>query len=109
MIQTSALRSLVLIGLLSSALPAQDVNAALDLLNATETVFTTRIKEAEPSVVSIARVRIQPSPEVSNLPRGRADEVTSPNLIPNEFGTGVIVRENGLILTMYHVVRGGPT
>ena len=105
----TAVRSLLLIGLIAVAARAQDISAALELLKATETVFTTRIKEAEPSVVSIARVRTQPSPEVPNQVRPRADEITSPNLIPNEFGTGVIVRENGLILTMYHVVRGGPT
>lgn len=109
MIIPVAVRSVLLVALLSITVQAQDTAAALELLKATETIFTTRIREAEPSVVSIARVRTQASADVPTPQRGAGDEVTSPNLIPNEFGTGVIVRENGLILTMYHVVRGGPT
>jgi serine protease Do len=35
-------------------------------------------------------------------------DITDPNFIPNEFGAGIVLREDGLILTNYHLVRGGP-
>ena len=97
-------------GLLPAAAVAQD--ADLTLLKAAENVFFNCIKQAEPSVVSIARVRLRSIPDGEIFLQHRApreEDLSSSNVVPNQFGAGVIVRENGMILTMYHVVRGGPT
>lgn len=51
------------------------------------------IRQAEDSVVSIVRV-----------PRGTLEDPTSPDFIPREFGTGVAIDEQGLILTCYHLL-----
>ena len=79
------------------------------------------IEQAEPSVVSIAKVR--PGPEGGRgfslgafaQPRPqnqRPDDPEDPEFQPNNFGTGIIVAgirpADRLILTNYHVVQGGP-
>lgn len=64
--------------------------------------FSRAIEQAEPSVVSIARDKVR------QLRLNDTSPVTgleNPNYIPNEFGTGIVVREDGLILTNYHLVR----
>lgn len=92
--------------------------AALAAVDALEHVFTDVIAETEKSVVSVARDRVPPAraadqfeldgfPQRPN-PRNEPQNVTNPNYIPSEFGAGVIVHEDGLILTSYHLVRGGP-
>lgn len=92
---------------------------------ALERALTRVIAQAEPSVVSIARVRLAPQLTGRDQlnPFGldfrdanaRQDRINpdSPDFIPNEFGAGVVVSPEGLaderfILTNYHVVRGGP-
>lgn len=84
---------------------------------AIESAFVKAIEQAEPSVVSIARdkVRVRRPSELEEelfpLRPGLRPEnpgIADPNYIPNEFGAGIIVREDGLILTNYHLVRGGP-
>ena len=57
------------------------------------------IASAEPSVVSIARVRPADAAEAAR---------TEGDLIPSEFGTGVIVDAGGAILTCRHVISKDP-
>ena len=73
------------------------------------------IEKAESSVVSIARVRrddLQPG-ELTLNEEARAffqnfnsseTDPTSPDFVPNEFGSGVVVDNGGLVLTNYHVL-----
>jgi serine protease Do len=64
--------------------------------------------------VSISRDRRSAVPHIENRPliqgRGLVQEPTpsDPNWVPNEFGAGIIIDRNGLVLTNYHLVRGGP-
>ena len=81
---------------------AQDANG-LGALEAIENAFVRTIEQAEASVVSIARDK--PRQFRLNDPDS-ARGLEDPNYIPNEYGTGIIIREDGLILTNYHVVRG---
>jgi serine protease Do len=61
-------------------------------------VLVDAIARAENSVVAIARYRKdEPRLDDENSP-------TSPDSIPNEFGSGVIIDRQGLILTNYHVL-----
>ncbi|MCO6455670.1 MAG: PDZ domain-containing protein [Pirellulaceae bacterium] len=84
--------------------PQTGLQAALAL----ESALVEAIAKAEPSVVAIARVRKtdpplgpQPAPLV-----GPPDPL-SPEFLPNEFATGVVIDRQGLILTNYHVL-GNP-
>ena len=101
-----------------SALRAQDAEG-LAAATALERVFVDVIRRVEPSVVSVARIR--PSPNVNQFnpfdidPKGHSDfdKPESPDFVPNEFGTGIVVApirgsDERFILTNYHVVRGGP-
>ncbi len=51
------------------------------------------IEKTDLSVVAIARVG-----------KRNPEDPTSPDFVPKEFGTGVVIGENGLILTCYHVL-----
>lgn len=100
-----------------TVLPAaawQDV----ELLRNIQQTNVAIIQRAEPAVVSIARVRTEP-----NQPRGIASAIqfgvvdpdgpADEGFVPDDFGAGVIIetqnaRHPRLILTNYHVVRGGP-
>ena len=96
---------------------AQDVDGLTAFL-AIERAFVRAIEKAETSVVAIARYKLLPDKDVRDRPRpfpGRrpprpSNDPSSPDFIPNEFGSGVIVARNkqAYILTNYHVVRGGP-
>ncbi len=98
-----------------STLPAkaQDV----DLLRNIQRTNAKIIAQAEPAVVAIARVRkqgLQPAGQASGIPVF-AEPVSpaDPDFVPNDFGAGIIIRTENpehpkLILTNYHVVRGGP-
>lgn len=107
----SVLASLLGLGLWLSVdrLPADEPDglaAAVAIQNA----FVKAIESAEKSVVSIARAKVQTP--VFERPRrgGREDRqptIDDPDYIPNEFGAGIVIDENGLILTNYHLVRGG--
>lgn len=77
------------------------------------------IEAAEPSVVAIARVQkgLQVDGELEGALRAfgipDADSPADPGYVPSDFGAGVIIgtdnpRHPFLILTNYHVVRGGP-
>jgi serine protease Do len=101
-----------------AALRAQETDG-LAAASALERVFVDVIRRVEPSVVSVARIR--PSPNVNQFnpfdieQKGRIDfdKPESPDFVPNEFGTGIVVApihgsDERFILTNYHVVRGGP-
>ncbi|HEY2253937.1 MAG TPA: trypsin-like peptidase domain-containing protein [Planctomycetaceae bacterium] len=78
---------------------------------AIQDAFIKAIETAEKSVVSISRDKRQALMHADNrnLFRGeRSRDPADPNWVPNEFGAGVIIDKAGLILTNYHLVRGGP-
>jgi serine protease Do len=93
----------------SQDLPEPEAVAAL------QSSLTAVIARTAPSVVAIARVRKEKPGEVFNLefrpdPFGRrtvppvAVAPTDPEFLPNEYGTGVAIDRQGLILTAYHVL-----
>jgi S1-C subfamily serine protease len=97
---------------------AQEPTAAtgLQAAAALEDVMIHAIERSEASVVSIARVDSEPG-EVDNfrpelLPRPGltpfgeppAPGPASPDFVPNDFATGVIIDKSGLIVTTYHAV-----
>jgi serine protease Do len=105
----------VLCGLAGSPAPAlaADPPEAAALLAALETQIVQTVERVEPTVVSIARDRAQ----LFGRDRGHNFDgihiqdrhgIEEPDYIPREFGTGVLISPNGLILTNYHVVQGGP-
>lgn len=90
-------------------------NAVVGVLESLERAQIDAIAKAEPSVVAIARRRIEvvrparlPVGPFEPFPGSRGEEeVTdpqSPDFLPSEYGTGVVVHEDGLILTSYHVL-----
>lgn len=97
--------------------PAGSVDAAV-LLAALQEQFARVIARAEPSVVSVIRIKgVEARHEVGPIfPRdriilpGRNRETSEqilndPRYVPNDFGSGVIIGSEGLILTTYHVIR----
>ena len=79
---------------------------------AIQEAFIKAIETAEKSVVSISRDKrqamIHQDNRIAFLGRERGFDPADPNWVPNEFGAGVIIDKAGLILTNYHLVRGGP-
>ena len=89
---------------------AQEQNG-LAAAAAIQEAFIKAIETAEKSVVSISRDKRQAINHPDNrMPIGpdRPADPSDPNWVPNEFGAGVIIDKAGLILTNYHLVRGGP-
>lgn len=89
-------------------LPAQDSPAAVDVVQALESRLVAAIAAAEKSVVAIARVRKEDRRLLldQGLP-GAPPAPTDSQFVPREYGTGVVIDANGLILTAYHVL-GNP-
>jgi len=107
----------------ANALFAQDRNdngrepAAFAMAAALEKTFVKVIERAERSVVSIARIKrnraARPQPKFIERNEPNRDDPTSPDFIPNDFGSGVIIAppnkaQGRVVLTNYHVVKGGP-
>ena len=80
-------------------LAAQETTAA-DAVRALEALTVDTIARTEKSVVAIARVR----KDASGNRRQATVDPLSPDFVPNEFATGVVVDESGLVLTNYHVL-----
>lgn len=98
---------LALLLLAASSAQGQDVAAILE-----ESIIKV-IEKAEPSVVSIARFKPsmqEPIPEIHRL--FRRELPRNVDIQPNDFGTGCLIslpnNPERLVLTNYHVVRGGP-
>jgi len=93
---------------------AQEPNG-LAAAAAIQEAFVKAIESAEKSVVSISRDKRPANVHPDNRPLfpGRdgmreSFDPAHPNWVPNEFGAGIIIGKNGLVLTNYHLVRGGP-
>lgn len=118
---------LLLGSILAPTLPAQELSGD-SIAAALEKSIVTAIEKAEPSVVAISKIRRRevvsplfddranaPFP-MARPPGGGSDDPNSPDFVPREFGSGVIVgvdpegaaERRAYILTNYHVVRGGP-
>jgi len=121
-----SLRTLVCVGLvagLASVAPAS-VARGDDPAVLLENSLIKAIELAEPSVVSIARIRM-PASEPRNIAigplerfgpmphsEGASSDPENPDFQPNNFGAGVIIAgpraAARIVLTNYHVVQGGP-
>ena len=77
-----------------ASLPAQEPSG-LAAAAALESVLVEAIAKAEKSVVAVARFR--PGTAIS-------EERISPDVVPDDFGSGVVIDAKGLILTRYHVL-----
>ena len=109
----SIIFSLSALFVITTAVPAR---GQTDVLAAIENRITSIVKTAEPSVVSIARV---PRPALSSALRplrpidANPDDPANPEFIPHDFGSGILISTANsahpqVILTNYHVVKGGP-
>jgi serine protease Do len=97
---------------------AQDApeKSPFEIAAAMEKVVVDLVEQNEGSVVSIARVRTDERPsaladrfdqEPGFFPRGGFQNVvepTSPQFVPQEYATGVVLDAKGLILTTYHAI-----
>ncbi|MFP6769864.1 MAG: trypsin-like peptidase domain-containing protein [Planctomycetaceae bacterium] len=91
---------------------AQERPAAAGLLSLQQSLVRVAAR-FEPSVVAIARYRIAGNNTTPDGPNGRLfPDPDHPDFIPSEYGTGIVVGsptspDRRLILTCFHVVRGG--
>ncbi|MBS0266109.1 MAG: trypsin-like peptidase domain-containing protein [Planctomycetes bacterium] len=108
---------LLSIGLGLGTIPETSRNVQADELNgltvaaALEDAFVKAIESAEKSVVAIGRDRRdlrQADRRNDFFGQERTNDPADPNWIPSEFGAGLVIDKAGLILTNYHLVRGGP-
>ena len=103
---------------LAERVVAQEATSAISVPQALmdmERVVTEVIGRCEKSVVSVLRVRsgapaasaLEPRFDPFNrpiMPGERPQSLAGADLVPNSFGTGVVIDAKGLILTNYHVV-----
>lgn len=91
-------------------------SSGLQAAAAIESALVSAIASAEKSVVAIARIKPADRDALTMLERADAfnriqfaspAQPGDPDFVPNEYGTGVVVDPNGLILTPYHVVGPG--
>ncbi len=97
----------LLCGMEFGGLSAQEPGA-LQVLAALEDTLVDAIEKNQRSIVSIARVRGGRDEvfrdDFGNRQTGGTPRPTDPDFVPNEFATGVVVSQAGLILTNYHVL-----
>jgi serine protease Do len=98
----------------AAGLAGTDQPSGLAILAAVEEAVVGAVAQAEASVVSIGRV----AAEDAELARrdgmplfgmqqlgSQVPDPMDPDYVFNEYGTGVVISESGLVLTNYHVVR----
>ena len=90
-----------LVLLLTSGAAHAQAPQPLDVAQALEQAYIEAIGRAEASVVAIARVH-KDAARTGRLTQSVTP--TSPDFVPNDYGTGVIIDRRGLILTSYHVL-----
>ncbi len=90
--------ALGLVLLLAPAAPAAAPREAPRLADALafQDAMAAAIRRAEPAVAAVA---------VSRSDDPAAQKLHEPDRVPESFGSGVLIDEDGLILTNYHVVR----
>lgn len=110
--------SVVLSGMIAASTTVWGQDPALLL----EQRLVDVIEQAEPAVVSIAKVRPQPGEgrvlvigpleRPGFAPEGPPLDPENPDFQPNSYGAGVVIAgpqpDDRVILTNYHVVQGGP-
>jgi serine protease Do len=91
--------------------------AATSPLELLEQSLVDVIQSSEKSIVAISRSRRRSAPVFGDpnfdpIPNRDGpddrDEFDRGGGVPNDFGAGVIIRNDGLILTNFHLVKGGP-
>ena len=101
--------------------PKASAASPVDVVAALETAISDAIARAEPSVVAIHRYKGENSQETTAV-RGRKNSAVTrrflfeggrmprvddlENLISFDFGSGVVIGDQGQIVTMFHVVKG---
>lgn len=118
----SALLFSMLATLVTVLLTAERASAqsAVDIFAAIEESVTQVVEKAERSIVAIARIPLSPEPldrQPARNPFGlhpdlRLNDPLAPGYVPKNPGTGILMASPDdprlrLILTNYHVVRGG--
>ena len=106
----------------ASSTSAQQLSA-IDVARMLEKAIGDSVERAERAVVSISRIKRE-RPAIKNAndpiqprdPFDTSDDPGSLDFIPDDFGAGVVVtvelstgRSVPMVLTNYHVVRGGPS
>jgi S1-C subfamily serine protease len=102
-------------------LAADSPNQPGDVISALETAVADAIAKAEPSVVAITRVK-GPNVDETTAVRGKNPDPGFPNTrfpnefaefnapdflpLPGDYGSGVVIGNDGAILTAYHVIKG---
>lgn len=97
---------------LATTSPSTHAQDASQILALVEDATTSAIARAEPSVVAIARTRKERRSQDRNrlgslrldAPLDLNDPIQDPDFVPRFFGSGVIVSEDGFIVTCSHLL-----